>query len=106
MKNRVINPTEIGISKLNLAVILMSLAFLLGSYGSIENTCSMIGADSNGFPCRLNNVITGNVVQEPVNGANYSITDSVFLAVILNIIALAILTVIAKKIIKFSGSRN
>jgi hypothetical protein len=51
----------VKVSTLNLAVLLMTAAFIIGTYGSIM---SIPYSTECGFFCRLNNVMTGNVVVE------------------------------------------
>ena len=53
----------VKVSALNLAVILMAAAFIIGTYSSLDSAAVRI-SNSCGFFCRLNNVITGNIVLE------------------------------------------
>jgi hypothetical protein len=51
-------------SALNLAVIFMAAAFIIGTYSSLDIATIRI-SNSCGFFCRMNNVMTGNVVETP-----------------------------------------
>ena len=79
-------------SALNLSVILMAAAFIIGTYSSLDSAAVRI-SNSCGFFCRLDNVMTGHIIV-PVGSnyptGNFPVLDAFLIIAILLVIAVAI----------------
>ena len=79
---------------LNLSIMFMAAAFIIGNYSNISNAAINI-SNTCGLFCRMNNVITGNVIVER-GIANNASSGSAFGAIFLIAFVLISIVLIIK----------